>query len=154
MAITYVKADTKPKASTKSKVSAKDKAIRELASDLLDLDKALGPHKAEVDILTKAFNAKKAELEKLHGLNPDETTEVVVPKKGMVKIGAQANVTTLTEPEKVHDALEDVKPGLFMELATVTLTNLKKYLSGTEYEAITNVERSGARKYGLKHVDE
>ncbi len=121
------------KAALENLVASTD-AYEKVADKLAPLEIAL---KAAKDVITKEVDESP--------LKPEDGFDVVFGKRE-VKVGKKAQVTNINvEPEALHQMLDAVKPGLFYELATVNLGDLKKYLTPDQLEPMLSVANSGKR---------
>ena len=67
----------------------------------------------------------------------------------VVAQACRANTTIKSMPE-VRSKLESIKPGLFLELASVGIGDLKKYLSESELEMVTVKTLSSSRVFKIE----
>ena len=96
----------------------------------------------------KPLQAGVAQLEKLI----KDRADMIVTEDEKVTFDASTSTIEVSAKSKKTEiiSMETVKELLgvetFMQIATVTLTNLKQYLSGKQYESVTKTSFEGSRR--------
>ncbi len=148
MAVKFVE---KPKAATKAKAKAKAgshdatmEEIKAMVDELGALDDFLKSISTKIkrhEELNKTIAAKGDEI-----LKPEETL-VVAGEKYAVELGAKGNETKLKDGELtfIESLLNDIEPGLFLKLAKVGITDLRKYLTPQQMKLVSDTKRTKKR---------
>ena len=63
-----------------------------------------------------------------------------------LEFGARTKVATVKDKVALYEELEEVKEGLFFELAKVGVTDIRAYLSKLVIDKVLNEERTGSRR--------
>jgi hypothetical protein len=135
------------KESSKKASAEKQKAGDVFASKvdrLAELEKLLAPFAVLMDEQRKL-------VEELRGVASEKPGSEEVVFSGKVKsavFGKAANLTVVPETSKIKKALGEKT---FMEIAKVTISDLKKYLSGKQQEELLKTENfKGSRRFELR----
>lgn len=120
--------------------------MQQLVDQMGELKAKIAPLQEALTPLAKAYTETEAEMLALADsqLIPDQKT-TVIGETYRAELGMKSNKTTLTSVEVAQKALENIEEGLFLLLASVGITDLKKYLDPTSLEMCTDTERSGKR---------
>lgn len=149
-------AKTQPKSTTKPKAKAKktpksvakfQDRLNEIADEICDIDDEIEPLQAKL----KELQLKRKPLEdEARGIGDEHFKKdekvMMNGEKACYELSAKSNTTEITDKESVRDELEKVEPGLFITLANVGITELRKYLTPKVLEKVTETFRSGTRK--------
>lgn len=114
-------------AAAKAELAPLEKRIKEIQSLMADNVDANAPPNEGVDLVAQTD----------HG-------EIIV------KIGARATKRDITDKEGLFNALEEVQEGLVFDLASITFSDLDKYLSQVEQGKYIQTTQSGARRVTAK----
>ena len=144
MPVTFTKKiATKPKAQKVTHKSAKETAMAEMGGlvdplyDLLAQAKAMRAKLSKLDAAIKP--QKEAFLKTYNKAYGIDDAEMAQGKQHALKISAASKRRVLTNIDECFDLLEKVGPGLFAELAKVSLGDLDKYLTPEQLEQIVEV---------------
>lgn len=152
MPIKYVQKQ-KPKAQPKVEVVDQAVELEEMVDTLGELKAKIDPLKAQLDPLVKAYNNAEAALLAIVDEEFDAAVKAeVVGTKYAVKAGPKAKATVVTDLESAATILEEIEDGLFMLLAKVGITDLRKYMTPDQFEAVTSTDRTGKRKVSVENL--
>lgn len=148
MAITINKNKSKPKAKGLTPLT-KAKTTKALVNPLVD---ELGVDTVQCAILSKkletlkkAIKTKEAQIMAELDLSDSDGEYLVEGNDYATYISAKGNVSTLTNKNLAMAMLQGVKDGLYLELAKVSITDLKAYLTPQQFETIVSTQRTGNR---------
>lgn len=128
---------TKPKLLTDVEVSgvyayvSKNKELAKLMADLEPLT-------------TEVAQLKSTLVEYVDSVYPESQKVVLNESGASVEVSAKGKSTTITDIKKIKDELLTEEE--FLALATIKVTDLRKYLSKKDYDAVTQTMYKTARR--------
>jgi hypothetical protein len=133
----------KPKAAA---AVAPDPFLSEFAAKIDEVGRLEGPAlktkekiKKLQDDLKPYAKAQKELQESMDGLGDDDDKLEELGVEFKVEAGAKGSSRKVTDMKRIHEILGD---DLFYDLATITLTNLDKYLIEPQREEVTETSRT------------
>lgn len=132
------KTETKKKVKSKDIMSKKD--VDKFGANVIKLNRK----KAQLKPLeNKVGNAEKDFLAKADELLDAGETFTLLGKEFDIELGAKGSKTVITDKEKVLELLGEK---VFFELAQISITDLKKYLTEDQIEEVTETTRPNKRR--------
>ena len=150
MAVTISKNKKKVQKKPKAKASATPIYIEEAIDQIGELQAKLEPLEDQIQPITAEIaKLKKTVLEYTDEAYPPEEKTTLYGDEYSVEWSAKGNATDITDMEAVQEILESVEEGLFLILAKVGITDLKKYMTPKQLEKCTETVRRNARRLKL-----
>lgn len=114
---------------------------------LTELKTQMAPIEASLEVLHIDYaEIEKRVLAYLESEGVDSEKYNFTAAYGKVELSAVPEKTEITDKDAMIEALEDAQEGLFQQLASVTLTELKNYLGAKALEKFTEKFRKGKRR--------
>lgn len=150
MGVTIVKKKTAGKSKAKSKATSKTLVDMVEVDELGELELKMEPLLAKLAPMQKRQGELKSLIVEFADNNNDAADKVsIYGEEFVVNCAAKGNSTLITDLHKAHDILEDIEEGLFMILAKVGITDLKKYMTPSQLKLVTETVRTTKRKTSL-----
>ena len=154
MAVKYKKAGPKAKVKVKPPKSqakqSKDELVG-LVESFGVLDSQVKSFKPVIDEHKKVKDLIQTKLDDQYDKDENAMIEGVVYT---LSAGMKGNTTKVTDLYRVREILDSISPDLFMKLASIKITDLKKYLTEAQMKEVTEVTRSGSRSLKVFYEQE
>jgi predicted nucleic acid-binding Zn-ribbon protein len=117
---------------------------------MAELAKQIAPLQASLEVLQKEYKGLESSVHDLVEAVTPADQKLALNINGVpVDISAQKEMTEIVDMEAVAKEFEEIEDGLFLRVAKVTLTDMKKYLTGIVYEKLIKKVRKGKRSIKL-----
>jgi len=138
---------TKAKTKTTSARQAKDLSFDDtLADEWNDLTKKITAANKKVAKLKEQLKSVTEQISESYTPDKALAKATIVGDNSVVTIGAEGTKRSVTNKDKLIDALEAIDEGLPMKLANFTLKDIDAYIAAAPQKKFIKTEYTGVRK--------